>query len=145
MLSSRKNLLRWAASFLLVVLAGCSGGSGPKVVKVTGSLKYKGQPVTNALIQFEPENGRPSWAQTDEEGRFKVNYDREQDGAVVGKHKVHVKMRPSTAADQEAVMMGKKPVMSKEMTEFFDKYGAGKSTVQITIDKNTSELPLDWD
>ena len=69
------------------VLAGC-GDSGPKIVPVTGTLKYKGQPVTNATLWFQPETGRPSWGQTDEQGHFTLNYDRGHEGAVPGKHKV---------------------------------------------------------
>ena len=35
--------------------------------------------------------------------------------------------------------------MSQEMTTFFDKYSSEKSTVEVTIDKNTRDLKLDWD
>ena len=102
----RSRNLPLAALPLLALVAGC-GGDGPTIVKVTGRLTYKGQPVTNAILQFQPEYGRQSWAQTDAEGRFKINYDRQQDGAVIGKHKVWVEIRPTTPAEQEAAMLGK--------------------------------------
>jgi hypothetical protein len=111
-------------------------------VKVTGTLTYKTVPVTNAYIHFRPENGRMSWAQTDEQGRFKVNYDASQDGAIVGKHKVWLEMRPTSTADQEAVMLGKRVKMSKEMTEMFEKYSPEKSTLEVDITRNTKELNL---
>jgi hypothetical protein len=108
-------------------------------------LTYKGKPVTNAYVDFIPEQGRPSWGQTDEQGRFKLNYDREHDGAVVGKHKVSVRMRPTTTAEQEAVMMGKKSPLSKEMADFFDKYSLANSKKEVVIEKDTNDLKLDWD
>jgi hypothetical protein len=146
MLSLRKCCLLWAAPLLFVAFAGC--GTSPTLVPVTGILTHGGKPVPNAGIRFVPENGRPSTGQTDEEGRFTLNYDREHDGAVVGKHKVWVTKlatRPTTKAEQEAAIRGKKLPMSREMAAFFDKYGQDKSNVEVVIDKNTRELKLDWD
>lgn len=143
MLSIRKPVITRA--LLVIALAGCSSDSGPKVIPVTGVLTYKGKPVTNAYIEFIPNHGRTSWAQTDAQGRFKVNYDRERDGAVVGTHKVYVRMRPTSAAEQEAEMTGKKVPMSKEMAEFFDKYSQDNSKIEVVIDKNSKELNLNWD
>jgi hypothetical protein len=138
------SLPRWAAALLVVALAGCHDGS-PKVVKVTGTLTYKGKPVTNAYLRFRPEFGRPSWGQTDDEGRFKLNYDKQQDGAVVGKHKVWFEARPASAAEQEAVEMGKRLSLSKDMAAFFDKYSAEKSTLTVDITPDTKDLRLDLD
>src|SRR5260370_34422601 len=120
MLSFRKYGTRCAALFLVVAFVGC-GDSGPAIVPVTGTLTYKGHPVTNALVFFVPEdgNGRPSQGPTDAEGRFKVSYTNAKDGVLVGKHKVWVKARPTTRAEQEATMMGKKLPMARDMTAFF--------------------------
>ncbi len=143
MFSVGKLCLPWAGPVLLVALAGCGGD--PKVVKVTGTLTYKQKPVTNAILTFLPDKGRQSWAETDEQGRFKINYDRHQDGAVVGKHKVWVEFRPTTQAEQEAVMMGKPPPLSGDPKTFFNKYSQANSKVEVMIDTNTKELKLDWD
>src|SRR5262245_13071402 len=143
MLSVRKRCLCWVSLLLVVALVGCGRRS---VVKVTGTLTYKGKAVTNAYIQFLPEQGRQSWAQTDEQGRFKINYDAQQDGAVVGKHKVWVERRAVTVADKEAEMRGDRPAApSKELAAFFDKYSANKSTLTVTITKDTKDLKLDLD
>lgn len=140
----RNSFLLWAALPWLVALAGCGGG-GPRVVKVSGILTYKGDPVTNAYLQFLPEYGRQSWAQTDKQGRFTVHYDAHQDGAVTGKHKVWVEMRPSTVAEKEAVMQGKAPSLSREMKEFFQKYSAENSKLTVEITSGTGELKLELD
>lgn len=143
MLSLRNPVLLRAAPLLLVALAGCGGGG--KVVKVSGTLTYKGKPVTNAYIDFVPKEGRPSWGQTDEQGHFTLNYDSQQQGAVRGKHKVSVRMRPVTTADQEAIMNGQKPPLSADMAAFFEKYSVENSKKEVTIDGSTTDLKLDWD
>ncbi len=126
---------------LLVIVAGCSRSN---IVPVNGVLKYKGTPVTNAYIEFLPDQGRQSWAQTDEQGRFKINYDAHQDGAVVGKHKVWVRMRPQTVAEKEADLIGGHGASrSQNLAEFFDKYSADKSTLTVEITYDTKELTLD--
>jgi hypothetical protein len=130
-----------AVPLLFLALAGCSSS----VVRVTGTLSYKGKPVTNAYIHFQPESGRQSWAQTDEQGWFKVNYDKHQDGAVVGKHKIWVEMRPITTAEKEAILTGKRPSLSADMMAFFDKYSAEKSTLTAEITPNNTNLKLDLD
>src|SRR5437867_1727340 len=107
--------LRYAGGLLVVLLAGC--GDNDKIVPVTGVLTYKGKPVTNAYLDFLPEHGRPSLGETDAEGRFTLRYDPQRDGAEVGKHKVSVRMKATTAAEQEAVMMGKRVPTSKDLGE----------------------------
>jgi hypothetical protein len=133
----------WAAPLLVGALAGCGGG--PALVEVNGTLTHKGKPVANAVVHFSPENGRPSSGITDEEGHFTLKYDAGHEGTLIGKHIVSVKARPTTVKQQEAVMMGKKMPMSKDMADFFDKYGPANSKYEVKIDKNTQELKLDLD
>lgn len=133
-----------AAPLLVLFLAGCGKSN---IVKVNGILTYKKVPVTNAYIEFRPEHGRQSWAETDENGRFKINYDAHQDGAVVGKHQVWVKPRPVTRAEKEAAIIhgvGSSP-RSKELEIFFDKYGPDKSTLTVEITHDTTELTFHLD
>jgi hypothetical protein len=99
--------------------------------------------VTNAYVDFVPDQGRPSWGLTDERGHFKLNYDRGHDGAVVGKHKVSARKGPQKITEK-SVLAVKEPTPA-EMVEFFTKYAPGKSPVEVIIDKNTKDLKLNWD
>jgi hypothetical protein len=148
MLFFQQRFCPWAASLLFLAIPGC-GDSGPTIVPVSGTMTFKGKPVANALVTFMPEHGRPSSAQTDDEGRFTLSYDREHEGVLVGKHKVWISpsknSRPTTAAEQKAAIMGKKLPPSREMAAFFEKYDQKNSKVEVVIDKNTRELKLDWD
>jgi hypothetical protein len=136
---------RWAAPLLGVLLVGCNHGVDIKIVPVTGTLKHKGKPVAHAHIEFAPEQGHPSSADTDEEGRFKLRYDTLHEGALVGKHQVSIVALPSTEKEQQAVAKGKKLPLSKEMASFFDKYSPKNSKVEVDIQKNPTDLKLDWD
>jgi hypothetical protein len=141
MWTTQRSLGAWPG-LLLVALAGCNSND-PKIVEVTGTLTYKGNPMPNVLVTFSPESGRPSWGQTNENGEFKLNYAKGQDGALVGKHKVWVMMRQtSTVPGAEP---GRPAGLSKDMTEFLDKYSQDKSTKEVKIDKNTKEVKLEWD
>src|SRR5258707_15356563 len=107
MFSKNCSVLSSGVCLLVIFLAGCSK-SGPVTVPVTGVLTFKGKPVTNAWVDFMPEGGRMSSGQTDDQGRFKLEYDPEKHGALIGKHKVILRPRPVTVAEQEAVMRGMK-------------------------------------
>jgi hypothetical protein len=136
---SRQSLLPWAALPVLVVFAGCGGGGDVK--KVSGTLKYKGTAVPNVVINFTPDNGRMSWAETDNEGHFTLHYDKKVDGAVVGKHKVSVQSKPGAAEVQPGVP-AKQPAYLAAM---FEKYDPAKTTKVVTIEKSEDNLEIDLD
>ena len=145
MLSIRRRAFCWIALLLLGCLTGCNHGINLKIVPVTGVLKHKGKPVAHAHIDFSPEHGHPSSGETNEEGRFKLKYDTLHDGALVGKHVVSIVPLPSSEKEQEAVAKGKKLRLSKEMANFFDKYSPKNSKFEVDIQKNPTDLNLDWD
>lgn len=143
MSSKNCTVLTSSVCLLVISLAGC--GKSDSIVPVNGVLTFKGKPVTNAWIDFMPEGGRMSSGQTDDQGRFKLAYDLKKPGAVIGKHKVILRPRPSTVAEQEAVMRGKKPPMPKELADMFDKYSPAKSTKEVIVENSSKELKIDLD
>jgi hypothetical protein len=128
----------------LFLVTGC-GESGPTVVPVTGIVLHKGQPVPNLYLNFVPETGRPSWAASDAQGRFKVNYTAEQDGAVVGKHTVVVQYKPSSMEAELEMLAGtlKKPAGLDEILTKYGNEGTSTKTIEITPDTREIELVLD--
>jgi len=123
----------------LALLTGCN--AGPALAPVTGVLTYKGKALGNVHLDFYPENGgRPSWGQTDSEGKFALEWDKDNKGALIGKHKVFAKMG---FAGQK--IPGENPIPSKELAEFFDKFSATNSKIVVEITASTKEITLAWD
>lgn len=85
-------------------LAGCSE-SGVPLADVTGRVTFNGRPCP-AEIMFEPDGhdkrsgGRPSSAFAGDDGRFTLNYTDERKGAVVGRHRVLIKVLRSHGSDE---------------------------------------------
>jgi hypothetical protein len=84
----------WLASGLLLCIVGCSSGN---VGLVSGTVHLDGKPLEGALVTFYPETegANPSEmgtsiGRTDKAGKYELIYNRDEMGAVVGKHLVYI-------------------------------------------------------
>ena len=120
------------------LLCGCMD-SGPRIVPVSGTLKRNGKPVPNLDVTFMPREGRPSFGEADENGRFTLRYTRDKEGAKVDTHTVWVNWRQRSAADEFA---GVRP--SEEVMEIIKQYGSEDRTTltEIEIKEATDELVI---
>ncbi len=77
----QRGLSLLLALLLLAVLAGC----GPRLGTVSGEVKFKGQPVANAVIKIQSQTGKKVVAQgTVADGKFTVG------GVPVGPAKISI-------------------------------------------------------
>ena len=76
------------AALLALFLGGC-GDKGPKLAPVKGAITYKGKPVPQGSIMFQPDEGPAATAEI-QDGNFTLKTFKDGDGAVLGKHKVTV-------------------------------------------------------
>ena len=68
---------------LVAVVAGCGGDL--KVAPVTGTVTLDGAPLAKASVLFQPDaGGRPSFAVTDQNGKYTLAYSMQEQGAEVG-------------------------------------------------------------
>lgn len=119
------------------LLIGCSSG-GPQVVPFEGTVTHNGEPVPNLRIYFAPTGGRPSWAVSDSAGHFKLDYDADHTGALVGTHKVFV-VDNGGVVDETAAMSGApRPKKSPAMAEILKKYG-NKDTSPLDVEVKKAE------
>lgn len=144
--SSRWQTGAGIAGLLLTafLFGGCSE-KGPKIVSVTGTVTRGGKPVPNLFLNFYPEQGRPSWAQTDDQGHFVVHCTRERDGAFVGKHQVFVQMRPQSPAE-EAKLAKKQLKLHPDLQAILQKYGNSKDpklVYDVTKEGQVIDIKLD--
>jgi hypothetical protein len=121
---------------LLVTASGCAGSHVP----VTGRLTWKGKPVPNTQVTFQPDDGsRPSKGLTDENGNFTLRYSRQQAGATRRRCTVFLIYVPSN--DEET---GKKPRAPRELTDMLRRYGDPKTSgLHYEIKNNKEHFDID--
>jgi hypothetical protein len=92
-----------AAALLLAALAGGCAKVPPPLTEAGGVVLLDGQPLPNARVEFVPELAdfgaeMNSAGVTDDKGRFQLTCsEKQQPGAVVGKHRVVVMEAPVPA------------------------------------------------
>ncbi|HVJ66682.1 MAG TPA: hypothetical protein VM510_01790, partial [Caulifigura sp.] len=69
---------------------GCTKSDTPPLGKVTGVVTLNGKPLPAAMVQFQPDNGRSSYGETNAEGRYELSFSVGNPGAVIGSHTVRV-------------------------------------------------------
>ena len=85
----RSDAVAWASLILALFLAGC-GSDGPERGRVKGKVTLNGQPLENADVEFQPDEGSPSYGMTDDRGRYRLMYTRDKEGAMIGEHTVRI-------------------------------------------------------
>ncbi len=129
---------------LLALVSGCNK-TGPDVVPVTGKVTRGGQPVPRMFLSFQPDEGRASWANSDDEGNFELEYDSTHKGARVGEHTVVVMYRP-TSIDEEMKMNKGKFKLHPDLQKIQAKYGPqGTEKLRVKIDPDPQPLELKLD
>jgi hypothetical protein len=125
---------------LFITVGGC--GDGPRLVKVTGKLTYKGQPVPSTDVYFVPDDGeRRSHGVTDDDGKFTLKYSKREVGVSRGKHTVYLKYDVSNDEYNGVI----KPKASKELKALIEKYGDVKTSglhFEVTKDGQSIDIEL---
>jgi hypothetical protein len=124
------------------VFTGCGSSNSP-IVKVKGTLTYKGKPIPQVYLRFEPDDlttKATSMAVTDAHGKFEMFM-----GSTPGVYRGKVKV----FCDDPLAAMGAKSTIPRDVEpayrELCAKYGAGKSNYELTIDTATANLQLSFD
>jgi hypothetical protein len=86
MIHFKRGLAIAICSVALITTGGCN--SGPPTGDVSGTVTMDGQPVTNAIVTFVPQNGgQNAIGKTDDSGKYEL-YRRGDRGALLGPHTV---------------------------------------------------------
>jgi hypothetical protein len=94
-----------------LVLAGCAAEDGYaelNLVDVTGQVTLDGNPLPDARVVFESEEGGGSEAVTDAAGKFRLMYDSEHPGCTPGPKTVQITLAGASeeGADPDAAAGG---------------------------------------
>jgi len=136
-----RSLVVHACTLALSAAALGCGSDDANLCRIGGTLSYQGRPIPGVYLRFEPDDlstKATSMAVTEADGKFEM-YIGSTPGVFRGKVKVF-------CDDPLAAMGGKTPVppeLEPAYRELCEKYGAGKSSYELTIDKSESNLQLD--
>lgn len=145
----------WTSTFrpavfcvVAALLAGCGGGGDvPDLGSVTGKVMLDGQPLAGASVTFSPANGRPSNAETNEDGTYELMYLNGVSGAVVGEHTVSISTyKEKEFGDDEEPDESEKDGEEIESVETPEKIPVvfnQKSTLKKTVEAGSNEIDLD--
>lgn len=138
--SDRSARWAWFVLAMATALSGCSKPQQPweKVYPAGGVVKYRGQPLSGAVITLIPEDAdfpssvRPT-AITDEDGAFEVGTYSVADGAPAGDYKVLVLHYPveGSAENPHAGPNDLPPMYAKVET----------TNLRISIGEEDTEIP----
>jgi hypothetical protein len=89
-LNRRLSLTVSLVVMLSTFLSACRWSDDPLLGQVTGRVTLDGEPLRNALVQFQPTYGRSSFGETDDNGNYTLLYMPAKPGAILGSHTVRV-------------------------------------------------------
>lgn len=87
-----KSFLLIAAVVVFPVCAGC-GSNYSKPAPVAGRITFQGKPVTEGVVIFHPQRGRPAIGIIGPDGAYKLTTYKKDDGAVPGKYIVTIESK----------------------------------------------------
>ncbi len=123
-----------AACFLILAcvisLPGCGRGDAPELGKVTGVVTLDGQPLPEAQVDFLPAAGRPSSAETAQDGSYRLQYSADLDGALVGPHTVKIHTAVDGRVDRQKELV---PPRYHAQTELTAEVKAGSNTFNFDL------------
>ena len=128
-----RHILGLCLSGILLFLAGCD--SGPRIVKVSGTVLIDGKPVPLGFVQVAPAGFRAASGKINKDGTFTLTTTNDNDGCVTGTHPV-------------AVIALETLGPSKQMWHAPKKYNSTETSgLKVTIDKPTNDLKIErtWD
>jgi len=121
----------------LVLLVGCSQKTAdyPDLGTVTGVVMLDGKPLPLASILFQPDEGRASYATTDQNGKYQLTYTADATGAKLGRHTVQITTyRPNTDP---------KDLDSPEYPEQLPAKYHTKSELIVEVKPGKNDIPFD--
>lgn len=127
-------------SLSLLFLSACGGGSDtPPLGTVSGVVTLDDKPLADAEVTFQPEKGRPSLGKTDSQGNYTLAYTVNENGALIGPHKVLI----TTAVEAFSDETGEGQDREARPEILPPKYNAQTTlTAEVKPGANTIDFPL---
>lgn len=145
----QRALLTVALSTFVLNLCGCGTPSDrPELGEVTGTITMDGEPLSEIVVVFNPDNGRPARGKTDMDGMYELTYIGKTKGCKVGHNRVEI--APSEegeedsedSSDTENVGAAKRPLRGRVQVPA--RYNS-KSELEVDVEpgKNVFDFKLE--
>jgi hypothetical protein len=128
-----RTLQLFSLAALVLLGTGCSDGR-PSRVPVSGQVLIDGQPVTRGTVQVIPQGDRAAYADIGPDGRFRLSTFEDNDGCVLGKHKVVVVSREVINAGSQKWLVPKK----------YSSFEDSDLRIDVTGPTDTLKIELTW-
>jgi hypothetical protein len=120
------QLAKLAVAFWLLITAAIVGcHKDPAMAQVTGKVMYNGKPLEFGSVTFQPAAGQPAQGDIQSDGTFALSTYRQNDGAVIGVHKIRIasfeSQRPNAVKNPGEQSLGASLIPLKYT--FFDQSG----------------------
>lgn len=135
---------RWGICVVLLIAAGCGGGSKKTLSQVSGTVLLDGKPLSGAMVNFHNvSGGRGAYGTTDASGNFTLDTSRTEHGADPGNYHVTVdkpaggaKPAPTFEQMQSDADAGKEPDAAQIASALPARYqdANGGSGLTATVD-----------
>ena len=128
---------------LALAVAGCGGEERMPTAPVEGKVLLDGEPLQFGSVVFIPEAGPPARGAIQPDGSFRLTTYEEDDGAVLGTHRVEVKC--TTLQDPDAPEPDPTeeiPVGESLIPEKYTNYETSGIEREVEEGKNSFELKL---
>jgi hypothetical protein len=126
-----------AASVMTSV--GCGKQDGPELAVVAGKITLDGEPLPRVNLRFVPEGpgGSPSFGGTNASGQYKLLFNANRHGAMLGKHRVEIEPASPETDDNG------KPLPTAKVVKIPKKYTQpGVLAAEVKGGKNTVNFEL---
>ena len=124
----------WCLVIGAFCLVGCGGPDHPEVGRVSGVVTLDGQPLPEATVMFQPENGRASVATTDSAGKYSLTYLDGVPGAKLGPHTVIIRTEIPGEDGQPPIAKEKLPKKYHEQSELTADVKPGDNTFNFDLE-----------
>jgi len=137
----------FALALGLLALAGCGRGPNPALRTVTGTVTWKGSPLTQAAVRFIPvgdTRGGGGWGSTDEAGQYTLTDVRGGAGVLPGSYKVVISKRVSAQGAVETKPVGPIDSAAREtLPAYYSSQHETTLTAEVIDGPNTLKFALE--
>ncbi len=132
--------------FLGLIGMACGRDEGPELAPVSGTVTYKGKPVTEGIVSFQPvsPDGAPATGTIDANGSYRLQTGPDN-GARLGEYRVAISARdePDTPPDTATPPLRVMPKVKSQLPLKYEDPGTSTLTKTVKSGSNPIDFELD--